>query len=61
MYCSYLLTVKSLRCVERLDKRGGMTHEQRVARGTGQHTDHGQPDVRCALWGVSSESDTQHV
>jgi len=58
---NYLFTVESLGRVERLDKRGGMTNEQSVARGSGQHTDHGQPYVRCTLWRVSAKPNAQHV
>ena len=38
-----------------------MTNEEGVAGGTGQHTDHGQPDVGGALWGVAAEPNAQHV
>jgi len=58
---AYLLSVESFWGVERLDERGGMADEQCVAGGTGQHTDHGQPDVGRALWRVPAKPDTQHV
>jgi len=58
---SNLFAVESFGRVERLDERGGVTDEQRVANGAGQHADHGQPDVRQALGRVSAVADTQHV
>ena len=38
-----------------------MADEEGVARGTGQHTDRGQPNVRRALRWITTVSDTQHV
>ena len=58
---SYLFTVESFRRVERLNERCWVSDEQSVARGPGQHTDHGQPDVCRALRRVPTEPDTQHV
>lgn len=58
---TYLFSVKSFGSVEGLDERGGMTDKHCVARGTGQHADHGQPDVGCALWRVPAVANTQHV
>lgn len=56
-----LIIIESSGSVGRLDERSGMTNEQRVARGAGQHTDHCQPDVRDTLRRVSTETDTEHV
>ena len=56
-----LFSVKSFRSVEGLDERGGVTDKHSVARGTGQHADHGQPDVRSALWWIPTVANTQHV
>ncbi len=38
-----------------------MADEHGVAGGSHDHTEHGQPDVRHALRGLSSVSDAQHV
>jgi len=38
-----------------------VTDEHGVAGGTGQHTDHGQPDVGRALRRVPTIADTKHV
>lgn len=38
-----------------------MTDEHGVAGGSYDHTQHGQPDVRHALWGLSPISNAQHV
>lgn len=38
-----------------------MTQEHGVAGGPNDHTDHGQPDVTYAFWGVSTISYTQHM
>ena len=56
-----LFSVESFWRVERLDERGGVADEHGVAGGTGQHTDHSQPDVGRALGRVSAVADTQHV
>jgi len=57
----YLLSIESFGRVERLDERGRMTDKQCIARGTRQHADHGQPDVRRALRRIPTKPDTQHV
>jgi len=57
----YLFAVESLGRVERLNESGGVTDEQRIARGSGQHADHGQPDVGRTLRRVPAEPDAQHV
>jgi len=38
-----------------------MTNKERVARGSGQHTDHRQPDIGYTLWGVATKAYAQHV
>lgn len=38
-----------------------MTDEHGVTGGSDNHTEHGQPDVRHALWGLSSIANAQHV
>lgn len=38
-----------------------MADEHGIAGGSYDHTEHGQPDVRHALWCLSSISDAQHV
>jgi len=58
---SNLFTVESFGGVERLDECGGVSQEERVADGTGQHADHRQPDVRQTLRRVAAVADTQHV
>ena len=57
----YLFSVHALWSVERLYERGGLSDEQRVERGSGQHADNGQPDVGHALRGVPAVADAQHV
>jgi len=58
---TYLLAVESSGRVEGLYDGGGVTDEQCVARGAGQHADDRQPDVGRALWRVPAEPDAQHV
>lgn len=38
-----------------------MADEHGIARGSDNHAEHGQPDVRHALWRLSSVSNAQHV
>ena len=57
----HLFPVETFRCVEGLNERRCVADEHRVARRTGQHADHGQPDVRRALRWVAPVADTQHV
>lgn len=38
-----------------------MADEHGIAGGSYNHTEHGQPDVRHALRGLSSISNAQHV
>jgi len=38
-----------------------MTNEHGVARSTGQHADHDQPDIGYALWWIPAVANTQHV
>ena len=38
-----------------------MSDEESIAGGTGDHTDHGQPDVNGAVWRITAVADTQHV
>jgi len=56
-----LFSVKSFRSVERLYEGCGVADKHGVARGSGQHTDHGQPDVSGALWWVAAVANAQHV
>jgi len=57
----HLFVVKSLWSIEWLYERRRMANEQCVAGGSGQHTDHGQPCVSCALRWISTEPNAQHV
>lgn len=56
-----LLSIQSLGRVKRLYQRGRMADEQRVARSSCQHADHGQPHVGRTLWRIASVTDAQHV
>lgn len=38
-----------------------MADKEGIASGTGQHADHGQPDVRGALRRIFSVSNAEHV
>ena len=57
----YLLLVLAPRGVQRLDEGGGVANEHGVAGGTHDHAQHGQPDVRHALWRLPPVPDAQHV
>jgi len=58
---SNLFTVKSFGRIERLDEGSGVSDEESVTNGAGQHADHGQPDVTEALWWISAVANTEHV
>lgn len=56
-----LLLVLTPGGVQRLDEGGGVANEHGVAGGTHDHAQHGQPDVRHALWRLPPVPDAQHV
>ncbi len=55
--CTYLLSIETFGRVEGLNERRGVTHEERVARGSRQHADHREPDVGDALGRVLAVPD----
>ena len=44
-----------------MDEGGGVANEDGIAGGAHDHAEHGQPDVRQALGGLTTVTDTQHV
>lgn len=58
---SYLFLVLPSGRVQRLDECRCVADKHGVAGGSYDHTEHGQPDVRHALGGLSSISNAQHV
>lgn len=47
--------------VQRLDESCCMANENGIAGGSHYHTQHGEPDIREALRGLSAVANAQHV
>lgn len=47
--------------IKRLDEGGGVTDEQGVTGGTGQHANRGEPNIRGALGRIPTVADAKHM
>ena len=58
---AHLLPVLPPAAVQTLDDGGRVTKDEGETCGTGDHGDHGEPEVRHVLRGEPTVADTEHV